>query len=96
MDWLSGRPDWPAERLPVTSTGRKPGSQRRDAPVVTTAHPVYGGQVSRAGSAGRRQLIAVITQPEVIVAFLESLGLPTRAPPLAPAREFDPDEASLF
>ena len=48
------------------------------------------------GCGGRRELIAVITQPDVIVRFLESLGLPTRAPPLAPARELDPGEASLF
>jgi len=45
------------------------------------------------GCGGRRSLIAVITQPAVIVAFLACLGLPTRAPPLAPVRELDPDEA---
>jgi hypothetical protein len=28
----------------------------------------------------------VITDPAVIVAFLESLGWPSRAPPLAPVR----------
>ena len=42
---------------------------------------------------GRRRLIAVITQREVIIAFLASLGLPTRAPPLAPVRQVDPGEA---
>jgi hypothetical protein len=30
---------------------------------------------------------------EVIIAFLASLGLPTRAPPLEPVREVDPGEA---
>ena len=38
---------------------------------------------------GRRRLLAVITDPAVIVAFLERLGLPSRAPPLAPARHAD-------
>ena len=41
---------------------------------------------------GRRKLIAVITQADVIVAFLASLGLPTRAPPMAPVRPADPGE----
>jgi hypothetical protein len=41
---------------------------------------------------GRRKLIAVITEPLVIVAILESLGLPTRAPPRAPARREDGGE----
>jgi len=36
---------------------------------------------------GRRKLIAVITDPVVIVAFLDSLGVPSRAPPMAPARQ---------
>jgi hypothetical protein len=47
-------------------------------------------ECSRCG--GRRELIAVITQPDVIVAFLSSLGLPTRAPPMAPAREVGPGQ----
>ena len=42
---------------------------------------------------GRRKLIAVITNSAVIVAFLSSLGLPTRAPPRGPVRELDPGEA---
>ena len=41
---------------------------------------------------GRRRLIAVITESTVIVAFLGSLGLPTRAPPRGRAREEDPGE----
>jgi hypothetical protein len=36
---------------------------------------------------GRRRLIAVLTDPEVIVPFLESIGVASRAPPVAPARE---------
>lgn len=35
---------------------------------------------------GRLALIAVITQPSVIQAMLECIGLPARPPPLAPAR----------
>ena len=41
---------------------------------------------------GRRELIAVITDPAVIVAFLDSLGVPSRASPMAPAREEDVPE----
>ena len=42
---------------------------------------------------GRRELIAVITDPAVIVAFLDSLGVPSRAPPMAPVRYEDVPEA---
>jgi hypothetical protein len=41
---------------------------------------------------GRRKLIAAITDPAVIAAFLASVGLPTRAPPRGPHREQDGDE----
>ena len=41
---------------------------------------------------GRRNLIAVITDPALIVAFLESLAVPSRAPPIAPARQEDGQE----
>ncbi len=35
---------------------------------------------------GRAKVIAAITQPKIIRAILESLGLSARAPPIAPAR----------
>ncbi len=35
---------------------------------------------------GRRRLIAQITQPSVVTAMLTSLGLPTEAPLVHPAR----------
>jgi hypothetical protein len=35
---------------------------------------------------GRMRIVATITQPEVIRAMLECIGLPARPPPLAPAR----------
>ena len=35
---------------------------------------------------GRCEVIAVITEPQVIRPFLTCLGLSTRAPPIAPAR----------
>ena len=38
---------------------------------------------------GRRKLIGVITEGAVVSAILDSLGLPTRAPPQAPARRED-------
>jgi len=40
---------------------------------------------SRCG--GRLKIIATITNPEVVRKILMSLGLPPRAPPVAPARE---------
>jgi hypothetical protein len=36
------------------------------------------------------RILAAIHSPEAIRAILESLGLPTRAPPLAPARPLSP------
>jgi hypothetical protein len=35
---------------------------------------------------GQRRVIAFITDPEVITAILDHLGLPSQPPPLAPAR----------
>ena len=35
---------------------------------------------------GRMAIVATITQPEVIRAILECIGLSARPPPLAPAR----------
>jgi len=35
---------------------------------------------------GRRQVIAFITDPEVVVKILDHLGLPSRPPPVAQAR----------
>ena len=40
-------------------------------------------------------MIAAITQPEVIAAFLESVGLPSRAPPLGRAVEEEEDGGGL-
>ena len=41
---------------------------------------------------GRRKLIAAIADPAVAVRFLESLGLPTRAPPRGRAVSEEPGE----
>ena len=41
---------------------------------------------------GRLQLIAFITTPNAIIRILESLDLPTRAPPIAPARFSEQEE----
>ncbi|MFN0318088.1 MAG: IS91 family transposase, partial [Burkholderiales bacterium] len=38
---------------------------------------------------GRMKIIAAIEEPPVIVRILAHLGLPTRAPPRAPARRVD-------
>ncbi len=35
---------------------------------------------------GPRQVIAFITEPEVVVRILDHLGLPSTPPPLAPSR----------
>ena len=42
---------------------------------------------------GRRRIIAYITEPPVVRAILDHLGLPSRALPIAPAR--DPPQASF-
>ncbi len=48
---------------------------------------------------GRMRVIAAIEEPRVIRAILDWLGLPARAPPLAPARPMEqpdlpfPDDA---
>ena len=39
---------------------------------------------------GSLKIIAAIEDPPVIVKILSHLGLPTRAPPRAPAQRFDP------
>ena len=43
--------------------------------------------------AGHRRVLAYITAPRVVRAILHHLGLPSRALPLAPAR--DPPQASF-
>ena len=44
---------------------------------------------------GRRRLIAQITQPHVVESMLKSLGLPSEAPLVPPARG-PPELAELF
>jgi len=41
---------------------------------------------------GRLELISFITEPETILRILSSVGLPTRAPPIEPARPLDDPE----
>ena len=48
---------------------------------------VFAVDVLRCGlCGGRRELIAQITQPEVVGAILSALGLPSEAPVVHPAR----------
>jgi hypothetical protein len=46
------------------------------------------------GCGGRRRILAEVTEPTAVVAMLEHLGLPARAPPLAAAREPGPFDAA--
>jgi hypothetical protein len=43
---------------------------------------------------GRRRILAEVTEPTAVVALLEHLGLPARAPPLAAARDPGPLDAA--
>ena len=43
---------------------------------------------------GRRRILAEVTAPPAVVALVEPLGLPARAPPLAAARDPGPFEAA--
>ena len=54
---------------------------------------VFGIDVLRCPCGGRRELIALITEPEVIRRILSHLGLSAEAPELAPAR--DPPQLEL-
>ena len=51
------------------------------------------------GCGGRMRILAAIHPPETAQAILECLGLPERAPPIAPARaeeeDFEPGSASV-
>jgi hypothetical protein len=74
--------------------GGPPAQGRLEEPDMLH-HPAYFTPNSAARcsfpSTGRRasrlRLVATITQAEVVVAILHCIGLPTRTPPLAPARE---------
>ena len=45
---------------------------------------------------GRMRIIAAIHPPEAIRKILDCLGLPSRAPPIAPATPEDADRFDLF
>ncbi|MBI4614053.1 MAG: ATP-dependent helicase HrpA [Planctomycetes bacterium] len=40
---------------------------------------------------GRREVLAFLTEPDVVRAFLECVRLPEEAPPIAPARQIEID-----
>jgi len=91
-----GAPGAPAEESSgKVAPSEKPSGEPRErrlswADLMKRVFAVDVLECPRCG--GRRKLIAVITEPAVIVAILESLGLPTRAPPPAPARRADGGE----
>ena len=83
---------WRSAIVPGPSTSRRrrgatcSGTPRR-YPWADLLRRVFAVDVLRCGlCGGRRRLIAQITQPSVVTAMLTSLGLPTEAPLLHPAR----------
>jgi hypothetical protein len=48
---------------------------------------VYLEDVLRCPCGGRRRILSDVTEPGAVVAILEHLGLPARAPPVASARD---------
>jgi hypothetical protein len=56
-------------------------------PLGGVVSPVVAEDVlSRVRCGGRMEVIAAVTNPQVIRRILAHLGLPPRAPPVAPAR----------
>ncbi len=43
---------------------------------------------------GRRRVLAFLTDPSVVAKILVHLGLPSRPPPVVPARASPPEEAA--
>ncbi len=84
----------PSPRFPQTpqgrsfpSAGRPPDAFGRSLPWAELLKRVFAVDVlgcPRCG--GRMRILAAIQTPEAIRAILDHLGLPSRAPPLAPAR----------
>ena len=62
--------------IPSIIRGQK-GDRLRVFRVDVTVCPACGG---------RMKVVAALTEPLSIVRYLEGVGLPSRAPPIAPAR----------
>ena len=69
----------------------KPVGQRIDW--ASLIRRTYLEDVLACPCGGRRFILADIIEPEVVVAILQHLGLPTESPPLAKARSPDSEAA---
>jgi hypothetical protein len=91
----SGRAnDYEALKGPRTSLGDgvvRPVGARLDW--ASLLRRVYLEDVLACPCGGRRSIIADITEPDVVVAILAHLNLPTKAPPVARARSPGEDAA---
>ena len=80
-----------AEADEETCNGRHSGGQGQTSPYrrswATLLARVFRIDVTRCPDCGgRMKIIAALTEPRSIQCYLEGVGLPSRAPPIAPAR----------
>jgi hypothetical protein len=80
-----------APRTALASAVAKPVGQRIDW--ASLIRRTYLEDVLACPCGGRRYILADITEPDVIVAILQHLGLPTEPPPVATARSPDSEAA---
>jgi hypothetical protein len=77
-------------------TGKKPGRQPRNYPWATLMARVFEPDVLACPRCGARmRILAAINPPDAIQKILACLGLPRRAPPIAP-HVSDPDPANSW
>jgi len=77
-------------------SARRSGRASGRHPWAELLKRVFAVDVLRCGCGGRRKILAAITQGEVIVAILASLGLPTEAPVVHHAMEWARGPPGLF
>jgi len=80
-----------ASRTALASGVAKPVGQRIDW--ASLIRRTYLEDVLACPCGGRRYILADITEPEVVLAILQHLGLPTEPPPVARARSPDSEAA---
>ena len=93
-------PEPPAEQCPECTTEGDdqvedfPARRRSRLTWAQLLKRVFGidGLKCPACAGGRLKLISFITEPDTITRILSSVGLPTRAPPIEPARPLDEPE----
>jgi len=92
----SPQPSPPSLAEELSPEPRGPGSNRRYVPWADLLRRVFALQALACPRCeGPMTVLAYITERQVLEKILSHLGLPTSAPPLAPARRLD-NEAAEF